>query len=715
MKPSLTPERAEQIQRLFDEVVELDPDARAVHLDQACPDDPDLRQRVEALLDAFNDRAEGVRHVLEQLPLVPKAPEAAASEAVQDDPHGLTGHMVSHYRIQEKLGSGGMGVVYKAYDTKLDRAVALKFLPSHLSADDEAKARFIQEAKAASALDHPNICTIYDIDETSEGHLFIAMAYYDGETLKKKIHRGPLPLDEALEAAMQMAQGLASAHAGGIVHRDVKPANVMVTQSGRVIIVDFGLAKVAALTGLTKPGSIMGTVAYMSPEQVQGVVVDHRTDLWSLGVVLYEMIAGQRPFSGDYDQAVLYSVLHLDPQSVTGLRPGVPLHLAHLINKALAKSPDQRYQHMNDLLEDLLAIQQRQAARFSAAQEVLPPAPAPEAATTASFSVPGEDSPAKILVVDDEAELELMIQQKFRHEIRDNTWLFSFATGGAEALEMLWADPEIALVLTDLNMPGMDGLTLLGHLADLERPLKAVVVSAYGDIKNIRTAMNRGAFDFLTKPIDLDDLETTIYKTLHELRIYWKAAEAQRQAVAMRQELAVARRIQEANLPLPFPRRSDLDLYAFTTTARDVSGTFYDYFVIGDDRVGFLMGDVAGKGVSAALFTAMSQTFLKRTAQQGEAPGACLTAMNRLLFPEGYADLFVTVFYVRPAQHADRRTGLCQRRAPDALRAQRRRDHRPPRRRGGDPRLANAGTRVLDTADHTPARRGSLPVYAGDY
>ncbi|MCH8962544.1 MAG: protein kinase, partial [Bacteroidetes bacterium] len=466
-----------------------------------------------------------------------------------------------------------------------------------------------------------------------------------GGALKKKIKRGPLPVDEALDVAMQTAQGLVSAHAGGIVHRDVKPANVMVTQSGRVIIVDFGIAKVAALTRLTKTGATVGTVAYMSPEQARGEAVDHRTDLWSLGVVLYEMIAGQRPFSGDYDQAVLYSVLHLDPQSVTGLRPGVPLHLAHLINKALAKSPDQRYQHMNDLLEDLRAIQRRQAARSLAVQDVLPQAPAPGRTPAPAVLALAEDGPARILVVDDEPELELMIQQKFRRQIHANTWLFSFATGGAEALEMLWADPEIALVLTDLNMPGMDGLTLLGHLADLDHPLKAVVVSAYGDIKNIRTAMNRGAFDFLTKPIDLDDLETTIHKTLHELRIYWKAAEAQRQAVAMRQELAVARRIQEANLPLPFPRRSDLDLYAFTTTARDVSGTFYDYFVMGDDRVGFLMGDVAGKGVSAALFTAMSQTFLKRMAQQGEAPGACLTAMNRLLFPEGYADLVVTVFY----------------------------------------------------------------------
>ena len=207
----------------------------------------------------------------------------------------MEGERLSHYEILERLGGGGMGVVYKALDTKLNRHVALKFLPPELTRDDEARTRFIQEAQAASALDHPNICTIHEIDSTPEGQMFIAMAFCDGATLKKRIEQGPLLIDEALDIAIQVAQGLVKAHQAGIVHRDIKPANVMLTKDGFVKIVDFGIAKLLGVTGPTKVGSTLGTVAYMSPEQVAGEDVDPRTDVWALGAVLYEMLTGQLP------------------------------------------------------------------------------------------------------------------------------------------------------------------------------------------------------------------------------------------------------------------------------------------------------------------------------------------------------------------------------------------------------------------------------------
>ncbi len=268
----------------------------------------------------------------------------------------MIGKTISHYKILEKLGEGGMGVVYKAQDTKLDRYVALKFLPPHLGQSEEEKKRFIHEAKAASALDHNNICTIHEIDETEDGQMFIAMAYYQGESLKQKIESGPLRLEEAIDVAIQIAQGLSKAHAREIVHRDIKPANVMVTEDGVVKIVDFGLAKLRGRTQLTKEGSTLGTAAYMSPEQTQGIELDQRTDIWALGVVLYEMITGKQPFQGDYDQAVMYSILHEEPEPMTGLRTGIPMELERITNKCLAKEADERYQHIDEILVDLKSL-----------------------------------------------------------------------------------------------------------------------------------------------------------------------------------------------------------------------------------------------------------------------------------------------------------------------------------------------------------------------
>lgn len=269
----------------------------------------------------------------------------------------MIGKTISHYKILEKLGEGGMGVVYKAQDTKLDRLVALKFLPAHLSSSDEEKRRFIHEAKAASGLQHNNICTIHEIDETKpapgapgDGQMFICMDYYEGQTLKERIERGPLNLGETIDIALQTAEGLAKAHEKEIVHRDLKPANVIITKDGVVKIVDFGLAKLRGMTKLTKTGTTLGTVSYMSPEQARGEEVDHRTDIFSFGVLLYEMVMGQQPFDSDYEQAIIYSILHEEPRP---LSRDVPEELQNLVFRALEKDPEKRFQSADEIVQHL--------------------------------------------------------------------------------------------------------------------------------------------------------------------------------------------------------------------------------------------------------------------------------------------------------------------------------------------------------------------------
>jgi serine/threonine protein kinase len=258
----------------------------------------------------------------------------------------LVGQTVSHYKILEHLGSGGMGVVYKAEDTRLRRTVALKFLPPNLTQDPAAKVRFVHEAQAASALEHTNICSVHEIGEHGD-QTFLVMGYYEGETLKKRIESGPLPLDQVTEIALQVARGLSRAHEAGIVHRDIKPANIIVTTRGEVKIVDFGLAKLSGRTLVTRTGTTLGTAAYMSPEQARGDAVDHRTDIWSLGVVLYEMITGQRPFRSDYEQALIYLILNAEPEPPSKLRPETAPGLAQIIGHALVKQAADRYQTMN--------------------------------------------------------------------------------------------------------------------------------------------------------------------------------------------------------------------------------------------------------------------------------------------------------------------------------------------------------------------------------
>ena len=261
------------------------------------------------------------------------------------------GAQLGPYTVTAELGHGGMGVVYTAHDPRLKRQVAIKLLPPDLTSDETAKQRFLQEAQAASALDHPNICTIHEINETDDGQLYLVMAYYEGETLKERIDRGPLELDDAVDIATQLGRGLAEAHGAGIVHRDIKPANLFVTKTGVVKILDFGLAKLAGAEGVTQTGTTVGTVAYMSPEQARGEEVDHRTDVWSLRVVLYEMLTGQPPFQGENLLAIADAIRSTDPPALTGPTGSA----TGVVTRALRKDTRQRYQAVVDFLADLTA------------------------------------------------------------------------------------------------------------------------------------------------------------------------------------------------------------------------------------------------------------------------------------------------------------------------------------------------------------------------
>jgi TolB-like protein/cytochrome c-type biogenesis protein CcmH/NrfG len=259
------------------------------------------------------------------------------------------------YRIIDEIGRGGMGIVYKAEDLKLKRFVALKFLPPHLMNSPDLKERFLIEAQAAAALSHPNICVIHEVGESGE-HPYIAMEFVEGETLKDKLRKGPLNAPDALAIVSQVAAGLGEAHGKGIIHRDIKSSNIMVTAKGQAKVMDFGLAKLQGGSSLTKSQTTLGTVAYMSPEQARGGELDQRTDIWSLGVVLYETLAGKMPFRGDHDQAVIYSIIHDEPEPLSIVRPDIAPEFDQIVGQALAKKSAERYQTMEEFREDLEAV-----------------------------------------------------------------------------------------------------------------------------------------------------------------------------------------------------------------------------------------------------------------------------------------------------------------------------------------------------------------------
>ena len=384
-------DRWDKVGRIFEEVRDKPPEERKAYLEEICEEEA-VRTEVLDLLEAeaqiggfFEDLASAL-----PTPTDDEVPERDRQirELRTPDPLDLEGETVGRYAVEEHLGGGGMGVVYKARDPELDRWVALKFLPPFLAASEEGEERFVREARAASALEHPHIATIYEIGTSEAGYRFIAMAFYEGETLKEKLSReAPLAVEDVTRYAEQIAAALSRAHEEGIVHRDIKPANVMVTESGTVKLLDFGLAKAAADTRLTKPGHQLGTVAYMSPEQAKGESVGPASDLWAVGVVLYEMLTGTRPFQGANTPAVLRAILDDDPEPIHQRRDDAPPELSRLVGRCLEKNPDDRPDSAETLLEELQALRTGSAP---------PPDPAPQ---TAKSPLPGSTSSSLALLI----------------------------------------------------------------------------------------------------------------------------------------------------------------------------------------------------------------------------------------------------------------------------------------------------------------------------
>ena len=354
--------REEQIKRLLESALERDPAERAAFIAEACADDPDLLRVVESLV-ARHER-EGVEESVAGPRVAAAAAPTSATPRTEADTEIVPGStMLGPYRVLEKLGEGGMGAVYLAKDVRLGRRVALKFLPVHFASDDERVRRFVQEARAASALNHPNIITVHEISEGAGRH-FIATEFVEGQTLRERVADGPLAAQEALDICAQVAGALAKAHQGGIIHRDIKPENVMVDAEGHVKVLDFGIAKqfaspaqgetqspaVARLVD-TAPGMVLGTANYMSPEQVRGLELDARTDVWSLGVVLYEMVSGAVPFDAPTYGDIVVSILRDDPPPLA--RVGVPEELERIVTRALAKRKEARYQTAKEMQAEL--------------------------------------------------------------------------------------------------------------------------------------------------------------------------------------------------------------------------------------------------------------------------------------------------------------------------------------------------------------------------
>jgi serine/threonine protein kinase/tetratricopeptide (TPR) repeat protein len=389
LAPLMSAERWVRVQDVFSAALDCEPASRSELVDRCCAGDAELRREVQSLLDSHERGG-----LLDQLAEKISAPALLRARVAAMD---WQGRRVAQYTVLEPLGAGAMGLVHKARDERLGRHVALKFLPPHLSAQPDAKQRFLLEARAAAVLDHPNICTIHEIGSTTDGQPFIAMALYDAETLQARLARGALAVEDALAIAQQIANGLAKAHEYGVIHRDVKPSNIMLLADGTVKILDFGVARLADADVMSEERTAVGTAAYMSPEQARGDSVDFRSDIWSLAVVLYEMIAGARPAADDNTLALRHAVLGVGPLPARMLRADLPDALEALLRKALAKAPEQRHASMAQMATELAACSERtRAAAYAVSRaESIEPLSVTD---DSQFSSGGERRRAAVLV-----------------------------------------------------------------------------------------------------------------------------------------------------------------------------------------------------------------------------------------------------------------------------------------------------------------------------
>ena len=427
----MTPERWQHIDSVFHAALERPPEERARFLKEACAGDEAARSEIEALIMAHEQSGEFLDR-----PAYEGPNKTLSAQPLKQTP----GTILGHYKILGALGEGGMGQVYLALDTRLGRKIALKLLPPEFTSDGGRVRRFEQEARAASALSHPNVCVIHEIGGTADGLQFIAMEYIEGMTLRQRIAQKRLKLSESLDIAIQTATGLAVAHAAGIIHRDIKPENVMLRSDGLVKILDFGLAKLTERQTIeteteplmrslaqTGPGMIMGTVAYMSPEQARGLPVDARTDIWTLGVVLYEMVVGQQPFSGPTPSDLLVSILEQEPPRVTHKLGEAPAELERILRKALKKDPEERYQVVKDMALDLKSLSQ-ELKHEAALEHAATPAPTAEAQIAAGAAQAAVATHEKLSARTDEvsaarwaSSAEYFVSEIKRHKV--TTWL----------------------------------------------------------------------------------------------------------------------------------------------------------------------------------------------------------------------------------------------------------------------------------------------------
>lgn len=406
--------------------------------------------------------------------------------------------VADRYELVQQIGRGAMGFIWEALDQHLKRRVAVKVMtPDHM-ASTMARMRFDREAKAIAQLRNQHVVQIHDYGINADDSPFFVMELLEGEDLDNRLERdGRLPLGVVASIVKQAALGLAAAHTKGIVHRDFKPANIFLSQSdtGEVVkILDFGVVAMLAEPnydsdddgmGQTAAGTIVGTPLYMSPEQIRGGTVDHRSDLWSLAVVAYRALTGVNPFAGQWLGMLMVRICTDPFTPPSSVIPELSPEVDKFFERALSKDPDKRFKHAKEFANAFVALTEHR-----------------------------ERGKACILVVDDEPDVELLVKQRFRQQIKKSIYEFIFASDGLNALEKLRKHENVDVIMTDINMPGMDGLTFLSHVGEVNPHARTIVVSAYGDMGNIRTAMNRGAFDFVVKPIDFKDLEVTIEKTL---------------------------------------------------------------------------------------------------------------------------------------------------------------------------------------------------------